>query len=142
MLISQATFLRYQQTFATKVKASPYSVILKTIVVTTTPGSLEEFTGDSARNIGSTNSIPCLYEKTINPRQREKYGLPDTVDGVLFISPLQLIPLFGSFRLSKNKTIFIFQEREQVIENITYLELLHNSCISVQINLKDSLKGG
>lgn len=140
MLISEIKFNGYRQTFYEKVVKSPYQVTMK-IVTATTGNSFQDFVGDSSRTEVSYQ-FPCLYEKIVNQRQREKYGLPDTTEGIIYLSPLQLVPVIGTFVLDKNKTTFIFEYRPQVIDNITYLESLYGSCVGLQIAVKDSLKGG
>lgn len=140
-LVSKTKFLEYQKTFFNKVKDSPYSVNLIKTTVTVTPGTLEEFVGASTRS-AVTNSFPCLYEKIVNDRQREKYGLPSTVDGLIFLSPLQLIPVYGDFVIDKNKTKVQFEFREQVIDHVVYMESMYGTCIGIQLNLRDDLKGG
>lgn len=140
-LISQSQFKHYQALFHSKVIACPYTVVVNVLTVTDVPGSLASFVGTQATT-DNKKTLPCLYEKIVNPRQREKYGLPDTVDGVIFLSPQQLIEAFGTFQLDKNKTQLEFEFRKQVIDNIVYLESMYNSCISVQLNIKDALKEG
>lgn len=145
MILTQPKFIQYRQTFYNKVTGTPYTCVLK--VHTVSPVSdadeadFDSFVGDSPRS-ENEYSFNCLYQKVVNPRQRERLGLPDTVDGIIYLSPLQLVPVFGTFRINKNTTSVKFEEREQVIENITILEPIYGSCIGVQINLKDSLKGG
>ncbi len=64
------------------------------------------------------------------------------VNGEIFLSPKQLVPLFGTYKLNWNKTKVHFEERIQVIDRIIYLEPMYESCVGVQVFVKDVLKGG
>lgn len=142
MLINKTLFESYQKTFFNKCKNSPYTVTLVTYKAEIVEGTIEAFVGDSERVIDKTFELPCLYEKIVHPRQREKYGLPETVDGTIYLSPLQLVPLIGVHTLDKNLTKVIFHNRDQVINTINYLEEMFDTCVALQIALVDSLKGG
>ena len=73
-------------------------------------------------------------------RTREKYGLPKEVNGIVYLSPLQLVPVLGTFKLDWNKTKVHFAGHTQVVEKIEYLEPLYDSCVGIQIFVKDDLK--
>ena len=83
-----------------------------------------------------------FYEKEIPNRTREKYGLPKEVNGIVYLSPKQLVPKLGDYHLNWNKTKIHFEGHVQVIDKIIYLEELYGSCIGLQIFVKDDLKGG
>lgn len=102
---------------------------------------MDAFVGDSERE-SNFYDFRALYEKDIPGRTREKYGLADTVDGVVYLSPRQLIPVFGDYHLSLNRTKVHFNGRTQVIDKIVYLEEMYGSCVGIQIFVKDDLKGG
>ncbi len=141
MILSLGQFRHFQSEFLRKVIASPYQVVFKEYSVLS--GTvMETFFGDSDRVIKRELALPCLYEKFVNNREREKVGLPTTVDGVIYFSPLQLVPLFDTFKLNINSFVFEFQGRTQVVENVTYMEEIFNSCIAVRFGIRDNLKGG
>ena len=143
-ILPQAKFNRYRQVFFNKVKATPYTIKLetKTITPTTDSGfSLESFVGDSPRS-SELHEFHALYEKEISDRTREKYGLPKEVNGIVYLSPLQLVPVYGDFHLDWNKTKIHFEGHVQVINKIIYLEELYKSCVGIQIFVRDELKGG
>nr|UWD62246.1 MAG: hypothetical protein [Bacteriophage sp.]DAW11950.1 MAG TPA: hypothetical protein [Caudoviricetes sp.] len=147
MLISRARFFKYQQEFYKKLRQTPYEVRLDIISVTkkTTEDDVfdfDSFVGDSDRITSESYTFRALYEKEIPNRTREKYGLPKEVNGIVYLSPKQLVPKLGDYHLNWNKTKIHFEGHVQVIDKIIYLEELYGSCIGLQIFVKDDLKGG
>lgn len=142
-VLPETKFKQYRQIFFKKVTGTPYSIQLE--IVTPQPPSegfsLEEFVGDSPRT-SKLYTFPALYEKEISDRDREKYGLPKEVNGVVYLSPLQLVPVLGDYHLDWNKTKVHFEGRVQVINKIVYLEELYKSCVGIQIFVRDDNKGG
>lgn len=147
MLVTRAKFLQYQNMFYRKISQTPYKVSMEIITVheTSSPDvfSMDSFVGDSERS-SQFYELRALYEKEISNRTREKYGLPKEVNGVIYLSPKQLIPIIGDYHLNWNKTKFHFEGRTQVIDKIIYLEEFkeYNSCVGIQIFVKDDLMGG
>lgn len=145
MLVTRNQFLYYQNTFYKKLLATPYRIKLEIVTIQkvepTEEFSLEAFVGDSPRT-SEFYEFQALYEKEIPNRTREKYGLPKEVNGVVYLSPKQLVPALGYYHLDWNKTKVHFEGRIQVIDKIIYLEELYGSCVGVQIFVKDDLKGG
>ena len=146
-ILPKAKFLRYQSIFHQKVMATPYTIELEVVRVSTDfmdedgGFSLEKFVGDSPRT-STTHKFKALYEKEISDRTREKYGLPREVNGIVYLSPKQLVPVFGDYHLDWNTTKIHFEGRVQVVNKIVYLEELYNSCVGVQIFVRDDNKGG
>lgn len=140
-LISNSAFLAYQRKFFDKVKSSPYKVTM--IVTEKIPGddALADFVGSSERTSVSYE-LPCLYEKVVSNTQREAYGLPLDTQGVIYLSPLQLIPILGTFRISRQKVSFIFEGIRHGILMVDYMEQIYNSCIAVKMAIKHLEKGG
>jgi len=147
MLVTKAKFLSYQNSFYKHVIATPYKVQLEiTTVKNPTPSdefSMDAFVGDSPRE-SKLYEFRALYEKEISDREREKYGLPKEVNGVVYLSPKQLVPKFGDYHLDWNRTKVHFEGRVQVINKVVYLEEFreYGSCVGIQIFVKDSLRGG
>lgn len=145
MLVTKSKFHYYQNTFYKKLLATPYRIKLEIVTIQkvepTEEFSLEAFVGDSPRT-SEFYEFQALYEKEIPNRTREKYGLPKEVNGVVYLSPKQLVPALGYYHLDWNKTKVHFEGRIQVIDKIIYLEELYGSCVGVQIFVKDDLKGG
>lgn len=147
MLVTRGKFLQYQNIFYKKLLATPYKIQLEIVSVApkaeTEEFSMDDFVGDNPRT-SAFYTFRALYEKEIPTRTREKYGLPKEVNGVVYLSPKQLVPVFGTYRLDWNKTKVHFEHSTQVIEKIIYLEefVEYGSCVGVQIFLKDDLKGG
>lgn len=145
MLVSKSKFQYYQNTFYKKVMLTPYEIQLEIVTIQkvepTEEFSMDAFVGDSPRT-SEFFKFQALYEKEIPNRTREKYGLPKEVNGIVYLSPKQLVPKFGDYHLDWNKTKIHFEGRVQVIDKIIYLEELYGSCVGIQIFVKDDLKGG
>ena len=145
MLITKAKFISYRNSFYQKLINTPYKIKLEIITVISVPEptefSMDAFVGDSPRT-SSLYEFQALYEKEISSRTREKYGLAKEVNGTVYLSPLQLIPKFGTYKLDWNRTKVHFEGRVQVIDRIILLEELYDSCVGIQLFLKDDLKGG
>lgn len=145
MLVTKSKFQYYQNTFYKKLLATPYRIKLEIVTIQkvepTEEFSMDAFVGDSPRT-SEFYEFQALYEKEIPNRTREKYGLPKEVNGVVYLSPKQLVPALGYYHLDWNKTKVHFEGRVQVIDKIIYLEELYGSCVGVQIFVKDDLKGG
>ena len=144
MLVTRQKFLEYQNIFFSKLKRTPYEIKLEIISFEKNNSgefSLESFVGDSPRT-SKFYTLQALYEKDVSDRTREKYGLPLEVNGVVYLSPKQLVPLFGDYHLSWNCTKVYFNGRVQVINKIIYLEEMYGSCVGIQIFLRDDNKGG
>ena len=145
MLISRTRFFQYQSMFYKKLLNTPYSIRLEVVTIQkiepTEEFSMDAFVGDSPRT-STFYEFQALYEKEIPNRTREKYGLPKEVNGIVYLSPKQLVPKLGDYHLNWNKTKIHFEGHVQVIDKIIYLEELYGSCIGLQIFVKDDLKGG
>lgn len=147
MLVTKTKFLQYQNLFCRKLLNTPYKIKLEVVSVRkvkpTEEFSMDAFVGDSPRT-SKFYEFRALYEKEIPNRVREKYGLADTVNGIIYLSPKQLTPIFGDYHLNMNRTKVHFEGRIQVIDKIVYLEEFkeYGSCVGIQIFVKDDLKGG
>lgn len=147
MLVTKTKFLQYRNLFYKKLLKTPYKIQLEVVTVQkiepTEEFSMDAFVGDSPRT-SKFYEFRALYEKEIPNRTREKYGLPKEVNGVVYLSPKQLVPKFGDYHLDWNRVKVHFEGRTQVIDKIIYLEDFeeYGSCIGVQIFVKDDLKGG
>ena len=147
MLVPKNKFLNYQNLFYQKIQQTPYKIKLEVVSVKeqTDPEefSMDAFVGDSPRE-SKFYEFRALYEKEISEREREKYGLPMEVNGVVYPSPKQLVPKFKDYHLDWNRTKVHFEGRVQVIDKVVYLEEFkeYGSCVGIQIFVKDDLKGG
>lgn len=145
MLVSRTKFFQYQNIFYKKLLNTPYKIQLEVVTIQkvepTEEFSMDAFVGDSPRT-SKFYEFRALYEKEIPNRTREKYGLPKEVNGIVYLSPKQLVPKLGDYHLNWNKTKIHFEGHVQVIDKIIYLEELYGSCIGLQIFVKDDLKGG
>lgn len=147
MLVTKTKFLQYQNLFYKKLLKTPYKIQLEVVTiqkVEPTEGfSMDAFVGDSPRE-SKFYEFRALYEKEVSDRTREKYGLPKEVNGIVYLSPKQLVPKLGDYHLDWNKTKIHFEGRTQVINKVVYLEEFkeYGSCVGVQIFVKDALRGG
>lgn len=146
MLIPKAKFLSYQAMLYRKIMATPYTIELETITPMLDESDtfdMDKFVGDSPRG-SDRHTFRALYEKDVSPRTRDKYGLAKEVGGVVYLSPKQLIPIYGDYHLDWNTTKIYFEGRTQVIDHIVYLEEFkeYKSCVGIQIFIKDDLQGG
>ena len=147
MLISKSKFLGYQNLFYKKIMKVPYKISLEVVVVQkhdpVEEFSMDAFVGDSLRT-STTHEFRALYEKDIPNRTREKYGLSKEVNGIVYLSPKQLVPVYGDYHVNWNRTKVHFEGRTQVVDKVIYLEEFkeYGSCIGIQIFVKDALRGG
>ena len=145
MLVSRTKFFQYQNIFYKKLLNTPYKIRLEVVTIQKVEPT-EEFSMDAFVGYSPITSefyeFQALYEKEIPNRTREKYGLPKEVNGIVYLSPKQLVPKLGDYHLNWNKTKIHFEGHVQVIDKIIYLEELYGSCIGLQIFVKDDLKGG
>lgn len=146
-MLPKTKFLQYQNLFYKKLLATPYKIQLEVITIhkvePTDEFSMDAFVGDSPRS-SKFYEFRALYEKEISNRTRDKYGLPKEVNGVVYLSPKQLVAKFGDYHLDWNRTKVHFEGHTQVIDRVIYLEEFkeYGSCIGVQIFIKDDLRGG
>lgn len=147
MLVTKTKFLQYQDMFYRKLLQTPYKIQLEVVTIKKLDPieefSMDSFVGDSPRE-SKFYEFRALYEKEVSDRTREKYGLPKEVNGIVYLSPKQLVPKLGDYHLDWNRTKVHFEGRTQVINKVVYLEEFkeYGSCIGVQIFVKDDLKGG
>lgn len=133
--------------FYQKIQQTPYKIKLEVVTTKKTTDSeefsLESFVGDSPRE-SKFYEFRCLYEKDIADWSREKYGLPKEVNGVVYLSPKQIVPKLGTLHPNWNAIKVHFEGSVQVIHKVIYLEefVEYGSCVGIQIFIKDSLKGG
>lgn len=142
-LLLQNKFKSYQRIYHKKVMTTPHQVDLE--IIETAPKtedfSMDSFVGDSERD-PIRYTFRALYEKDISMRTREKYGITNEVNGIIYLSAIQVTEVLGDYHIDKNKTVAYFNGKRQVIEKLDYLEELFGSCIGIQIFLKDDVRGG
>lgn len=145
MLITKSQFLRYQGIFFDKIKKTPHKIQLEIVSVApredTGEFSMDAFVGDSPRE-SKFYEFQALYETMESEWSRMKYGMPREVNGIVYLSPKQLVPKFGDYHLNRFATKVHFAGKTQVVEKICYLEEMYGSCIGVQIFVKDDENGG
>lgn len=147
MLVTKAKFLNYQQQLYSKIMQTPYRIRLEVLKAVSLDDSddfsMDAFVGDSLR-VSEFYALRCLYEKDISDRTRNKYGLPREVNGVIYLSPKQLTPIFGDYHIHWNRTKIHFEGSVQVVDKVIYLEEFkeYGTCVGIQIFVRDELHGG
>jgi ABC-type proline/glycine betaine transport system ATPase subunit len=141
-LVTNSRFIKYQNIFFNHVQLSDMIIELGIEELVNAPSNdfLTNFTGSNQRSI-TWYSLPALYETNIENFSREKYGLTEIQSGAIYISPLQLIPLFGTHIIDRNKTLVRKSGHEFILDRVQYLEPLYGSCIAIELMLKDKLRG-
>ena len=133
MLISRTRFFQYQSMFYKKLLNTPYSIRLEVVTIQkiepTEEFSMDAFVGDSPRT-STFYEFQALYEKEIPNRTREKYGLPKEVNGVVYLSPKQLVPKLGYYHLDWNKTKIHF---EVVFKSLIRLFIWKNFTVAASV---------
>jgi len=146
--LTQNQFLSYQNTFYRYVIASPMIIQLGVQdVVPSTGDFLEDFS--KANNTVASNeypttwyNFPAFYQRDIDPYSRERYGLTDIHSGSVYLSPIQIKDVFGSFDyLDARKVIIKLDGHSFIVQKLEYKEPLFNSCIAVEFILNDMLDG-
>ena len=141
MIISKSRFLQYQSKFYKTLASTPYSIVLLTIR-TKNQNDFDNFVGDTDRLPPLEHTFNCLYDKIVNNQQRMKYGVSETVNGIISLSPLQLVPVYGTYMINIKTIKVRFEGRRQVIQKIIYDESIYGSCVGVQLAIEDDIRGG
>lgn len=102
--------------------------------------SIEDFVGSKPEN-SQDFVLNCLYEKNSNEFTEELVGTQKLRTGTIYLSPLQLVPLFGEFKLDPRKVNFILDGSEYLTTKVSAKEELFDSCIAVEFTIKDKLRG-
>lgn len=142
MTITLARFNKYQGIFHQHVEGSDMILEVGINAAVAPSGDfLTDFTGSNTRTPTVWYPFHALYDTNIDPYTRDRTGLSQTESGAIYLSPLQLIPVFGTFILDRKKTVFRKSGHLFLPESIKYLEPLYGSCIAVEINLKEAIQG-
>lgn len=143
MLTSTLTRTRlahFQGAFFREVSKSPYKATLIVTTVGVANSALEAFVGSSPRT-STRHEIPCLYQKNVQATERKKYGFSDDVTGIVYASPLSLVPLLGTYKIDALKTQVEFFGHTDNIESVSYDEELYDTCVAVVIGLRSAATG-
>jgi hypothetical protein len=138
-LVTRGRFLRYQNEFYKKASRSDIIALFTKIIPTINSGSLDDFLGTSSRS-SESKEIPILFNKDALDHSRESFGISKQFTGTIYVAPKHLIDSFGTFKIEENKFIVTLQEHDYVINNFNYLELMYESCLSVELELISAIK--
>lgn len=132
-------FMNYRQVFYEKVIKSPISVELL-VVTSTTSGTIKDFLGANTQNL-TANVLPCLFEYNKDSTERDKIGLSDTGSASIYLSPLQLEPLYGDYKFDFRNIKVVLLGHLYIVEKIDYLHNIFDSCIAVEFTCKEDIRG-
>jgi hypothetical protein len=112
-----------------------------TSVATISTDFLTDFSGSNPRGETTWTSFNCLFENSAESFTFDNAGLSATFDGIIYLSPEQLIPIYNTFRINKLVTLVRLNGVVFQLESIRYLEELYDDCIAVELKLTDALRG-
>lgn len=138
--LTQQKFENYRAAFLKKVIENPFTFDLIVTTVTDVADTIEQFVGSQQRT-PTTHTFPCLYEFNTDTDSRENVGIVVGTYVQLYVSPLQLVEKFGTFKLEKSKIKFVLNGDTYIIQGVTYLLEVYGSCIAVQYNGKLETRG-
>lgn len=145
--LTYSKFFNYQNIFYREVLASPMVI---EVGVQTPDASTGDFLTDFQKAnapisgyVTTWYSFPAFYDKEGDTYSRERFGLSETATGSIFLSPLQLIPIFGNFRVfDDGKAVVIKMDgRQYLVDKLSYREPLFSSCIALEFTLRDEING-
>ena len=139
-LLTNARFLRYQDTFYRTVAQCDKTIEIGIESVSPTGDFLEGFVGAGTRTI-TWHTFPALYQTDIDSYSRDRFGLSSTESGLIYLSPKQLIPVFGTYRIDRLATHVRKSDHEFILDKVNYLEPLYESCVAIELTLKDIVRG-
>ena len=143
--LTPTKFLQYQEAFYCECVESPLRATLKVQVVdnagVTDNDKFDDFVGDSTRTETLTD-IPVLWERTLDPINRSKWGIEQGRDTTLYIPPKILEKKLGTFELRTESVRVTFMEREWLVDKIQKLSPIFGSCIALEFHLQSATKGG
>lgn len=119
---------------------SPMLITLRVVNVGNNEGSIEDFVGSSDRTF-TDHKVHALYNYNIIPYDRDKSGYSNDISGEVFVSPLELQRVIGTFRVDRKKTHVIFTDQEVALKEIEYMEPLFNSCVAIKLIMDDLTRG-
>lgn len=137
--LSHSKFIQYQVAFERSIRQTPAEatlILTKNIVST---GEFTDFTGESGRG-EVRHTIKCLYKRDFSRSERIKQGIEEEVSGVVYLSPRDLMDTLGTFKLDKFKTRVVLNDIEYIVGSTIYRAPFYNSCIAVELRLRDKNK--
>lgn len=139
-MITQPIFQRIQTSFYKRVVDSPRSATLRIYTVTDTVGSFDDYLGTSETTY-KEYTLPVFDAYTLDPHERQLFGLGLTQAAAIYFSPLQLINIWGSYAIDVNKTVVVLDNHEYLVSYVDYLGSIYSSCIAVKLSLKEYIRG-
>jgi hypothetical protein len=141
--LTRSKFHEVQRGFFNTVRQSPTCCEIKETTVSATSLSYSEFVGESDRTV-KAYSIKCLFHRIVNNHDRDKFGLSKDVSAIIYTSPTILSAAMGKWQLDDTKIRVTLLGREYLVSAIFYSGHIeeYNSCISVELRLKDVIHAG
>lgn len=141
--LTRSKFHTIQQNFFNAVRQSPTCCSIKETTVIATSLSYNEFVGESGRQV-KTYSVRCFFHRVVNNHDRDKFGLSKDVSAIIYTSPVLLSKAMGKWILDDTKIRVTLLNREYLVSAIVYTGHVQafDSCITVELRLKDVIHGG
>jgi len=149
----RARYEKMQKLFFSKVtESSNPSKVRLTFKEVTHDTAFSSFTGDGTRTTKldaneaeKSYLLSCFYMRNVTDKQREKYGIDQDINTVIYISPLEMKRVMGTdtfpveVRNSYSQIELSFFGKVEEIDSIIELEPLEMDggimCIAYQINV-------
>lgn len=140
--VTYAKFFNYQGAFYHEVANADMQIEIGIESSSAPSGDfLKDFTGSNNRTITWT-TFNALYQSDVRSFDRSKVGIPSDEEGIVYLSPLQLIPIYGTFEIDKLATHVRKSGKEFILHRVTYLEPLYGSCLAIELMMTDIIRGG
>jgi len=145
--LTQGQFTNYQNIFYRYAIASPMTISLGIQTPTPSTGNfLEDFAGannsDTDGYPTTWYDFPALYQRDLDTFSRERYGLVENQSGVIYLSPIQIQDVFGSFNALDERLVVIKLDGHIfMLDKLEYMEPLFGSCVAIEFTLKDAVRG-
>ena len=139
--ITQTRFVRFRQQFFKTLQCVPSECTLIFTSKAESTGQFTNFTGESDR-VKEEHTVKCLYKREFSANDRVKYGLHEDVSGVVYVAPTDLVDALGTFKIDKRKFSVLLNEINYIVDTVIFRGPFYNSCIAVEIRVKDPDRGG
>lgn len=114
-------------------------IVLRSLVDTGL--DISDFMGDNDR-LPVEYEIQCLFSKDTAPSLREKFGLESPKDAVVYLSPITVKKVMGTWKLNKKMLSVRLLDTTYLVKRLSYKGEMYDSCIALELELEITTKGG
>jgi hypothetical protein len=145
--LTQPKFLNYQNIFYRNVIVSPMVISLGVqAAVASTGNFLTDFVGNAPVTGYPVTwyDFPAFYFRDLEEHFRENFGDTSEENNTVYLSPLQIIDVFGSYdylKLNHKNILVRLDGHESQVKLVTHMEPLFGSCIAIELRLQGTLRG-